>query len=74
MKQKLVIEAGNSGDMSVGIYPMNVKITIEANVDMEDVLLDAKYRDNLKLFHEDIKDLLLWLDDMECRIDSIKAE
>lgn len=43
--KKLVIEAENDGDMSVGIPSLRAKITIEANVDMEDVIKDLNYKD-----------------------------
>ena len=73
-KQKLIIEGGNNGDMSVGIYPLKVKITIEANVDLKDVLSEMNYRCNKILVEEDIEKLLLWIDDTKSYIEDIRIE
>jgi len=72
--EKLVIEAGNNGDRSVGIPPLDIKIIIEANCDMRDVLDCINYPGNFELFRKDIQNLIDWIDDMECRVYSIKAE
>ena len=71
MKHKLVIEAGNNGDMSVGISGTDIKITIESNVDMEDVLSDICYKDNEVMFKKDVQNLITWVDDMGCSIDKM---
>ena len=72
--EKLIVTASNSGDMSVGIPPLSAKITIEANVGMQDIWNDINYKDNLTIFKKDIIALLSWLDDMECYIEDIKVE
>ncbi len=74
MKEKLIITAGNNGDRSVGIPPLDIKITIEANCDMQDVLDGVNYNDNPMLFRKDIQNLVAWIDDMECRVYDIKVE
>ena len=74
MKQKLIIEVGNMGDASVGIAGLNAKITIEANVDMEDVLKDIRYMDNEKQFEKDVNTLITWIDEMGCSINKIYIE
>jgi len=71
---KIVIEAGNSGDPSVGIAGTEVKITIETNCNVEDIMKDIHYRDNDKLFHADIQNILAWIDDSTCTIDEIRME
>jgi hypothetical protein len=70
---KLIIEAGNDGDMSVGIPGLGAIITIEANVNMKDVLGDIHYKDNYKIFIQDIKNLLHWIDDMDSEVHNVRA-
>lgn len=74
MKHKLVIVAENGGDPSVGIGCTEVKITIETNCDVNDILSDIHYKDNEELFRKDIQNILAWIDDMPCSIESIKVE
>ena len=74
MKDKLVIHAGNSGDVSVGIEPLSVKITIEGNTDIEDTLDNIEYKDNKKRFIEDIKKLMRWFDDIPSEVREIATE
>jgi len=74
MEKLLMIEASNKGDMSVGIWGLRAKITIEANVDMDDVLSDINYKDNREKFVEDIKNLLIWIDDMPSEVDKIEIK
>jgi len=73
MKEKLIITAGNNGDSSVGIPHLDVKITIEANCDMRDVKADIAYKDNWQAFCKDVQNLLLWIDDMTCEVDTVDS-
>lgn len=74
MKNKLIIQAENEGDMSVGLTPLTAKITIEINGDAEEVLRDIHMQDNIKEFAVDVNNLLSWFDDMPCKIYSIKTK
>lgn len=71
MYKTLVIEASNAGEESVGIQPLHCKIMIEADTEMQEVLDNINYLDNLKLFKKDIQNLLLWIDSMPSTIDNI---
>ena len=72
MKRQLIVEASNNGDLSVGIEPAEVKITIESNCDAKDILTDIKYKDNENLFKKDITDLLIaWIDDIPFKVNKI---
>jgi len=73
MKEKLIITAGNNGDRSVGIPPLDIKITIEGNIDMEAVKADIAYKDNWQAFCKDVQNLLLWIDDMTCEVDTVDS-
>jgi len=74
VKHKLVVEGGDSGDMSVGIGSMRFKMTIESDVDMKQVYDDIHYEDNEKVFIKDVKDFVGgWLTDFKVYVESIKV-
>lgn len=68
MKKTLVVEAFNHGDMSVGFFPTELKITFEGNFDMNDFLKDLNYQDNRKEFVKDLRTFLGWFDEQAMTI------
>ena len=72
--QVLVIKVGNSGDRSVGIWDLDAEIRITVNGCIKELLEHRSYKDNLKQFLEDIKDLALWLYDMKSEVPEIYIE
>lgn len=58
---KLVVNVFDSGDRSVGIWPTQVKITIESNASFRDQI---DYKDNRELFRKAIEKLGEWFTDM----------
>lgn len=74
-KQKLTIVCGNNGDISVGIYPFIMTITIEANTDLKEALRYITLDENNKqIFAEDIGRLALWFDEIKSYIDTIEIK
>lgn len=71
---KLIIEAGNNGDMSVGVAPLDVKITIEVNGDIDELVEDLRLSPTKQTFEKDVQNLLLWIDDSVCKVYSVRGE
>lgn len=60
--QKITVFLNDGGDMSVGIWPTEIKITFEANVEFMD---NINYKDNRNLFRADVLKLAGWFTDMD---------
>jgi len=74
LDEKIVIEATNSGDRSVGISPAYVTITIESNVSADETASNILYQDNLKMFLEDVcKFCDSWIDEMPFWVERVSA-
>jgi hypothetical protein len=65
MKHELKVYAGDSGDMSVGIWPSQIEITFKCNFDMGEVMNDINHADNRRLFREDLEKFIqTWFTEM----------
>ena len=62
---KLTVAILDQGDMSVGIEPTQVEITIKANVEFKS---NINYKDNREQFRKQIAELACWFTDMPVQV------
>jgi len=60
--RKITVIMSDGGDMSVGIWPTQISVTFEANVEFMD---NINYKNNRNLFKADVLKLASWFTDMD---------
>jgi len=73
-RQKMTIQVGNNGDMTVGIYPFSMTIEIKANTDLRDTLSDINLNGNREQFERLISELASWFDEIPSYVDNIEVK